>query len=123
MSFLPPAILSSKGGKLPVAMASSGPMPGPKPSNTVLLPPALIAGAARAAGGAGAGAGAEMEPALRAKKRGARASKSEKIAEKLAEHRHKISAALAALVEADATKAEVAKYFKMRVEQLADEEA
>jgi len=100
-------------------------MPGPKPTKTVLLPPALIAGAARAAGGAGAGAGAgaEMEPALRAKKRGARASKSEKIAEKLAEHRHKISAALAALVEADATKAEVAKYFKMRVEQLADEEA
>jgi oligoendopeptidase F len=98
-------------------------MPGPKSTKTVLLPPALIAGAARAAGGAGAGAGAEMEPALRAKKRGARASKAEKIAEKLAEHRHKISAALAALVEADATKAEVAKYFKMRVEQLADEAA
>ena len=118
MSFLPPAILSAKAAKLPVALASTGPMPGPKPTNVVILPPALMA-----AGGAGAGAGVDLPPALKPKKRGARSTKAERLAEKAAEMRHKIGAVLATLIEEDASKAEVAKYFRMRVEQLTEEAA
>jgi len=100
---------------------AAAPAPGSKPSKPVLLPPAL-----GAAGGAGARVAppAEIVPALKATKSGSgRPTKASKMAEKLAEQRHKIGAALTALVEADATKAEVAKYFKMRVEQLSEEAA
>jgi len=95
--------------------------PGSKSSKPVFLPPALTA-----AGGAGAGAACSVEivPALKAtKKPSGRPTKASKMAEKLAEQRHKIGAALTALVEADATKAEVAKYFRMRVEQLSEDAA
>jgi len=84
------------------------------------MPSALMA-----AGGAGASTvPTDITPALKAtKKPTGRPNKASKMAEKLAEQRHKIGAALTALVEADATKAEVAKYFKMRVEQLSEEAA
>lgn len=82
-----------------------------------ILPSVFAAGGAGVAAAGGAGA-EPVKLVLRAKIRGSRMTKADKIAEKLARQKHRISSAVAALVEAEATKNEVAKYFRMRVEEL-----
>lgn len=100
------------------APAPSAPMSAPGRPKMEILPSIFAAGGA-GAGVAAGGAGVEsLKPVLRAKIRGSRMTKADKIAEKLARQKHRISSAVAALVEAEATKSEVAKYFRMRVEEL-----